>query len=285
MLYLDKSAITVVGRIEDLDYQWARRIHCTLCLSIGDVRLTATTDTLPLEIENGTWVLARLELKASESDNTASVWPSTRALRVEALKPDLMAPTSWTPTVRFHRMAHMRQLRRLLSKLEPGLQAIFMVALADEQNQHRFFYRIAAVDHHVYQGGLFDCSVEAAERVFQQDELSVRERGIAALTCLLFDFGKITDDVFRRDRLRCIGAMAPDPRTLELLAPALSAVQRFEPELVESVESLLIAADSNNKPLQTSATLKLQQAVHQALRQAWQSEQAISDELTEGEEA
>jgi hypothetical protein len=285
MLYRHQSTITVVGRIEDLDLQWARRIRGTICLSIGDVPLAANADTLPLELQNGTWVLAKLEIRGSGSDMFGLAEPTTRVLRVEALQPDRLAPTSWTPTVRFHRLAHMRRLRRLLSELEPGLQAIFMVALADEQNQHRFFYRVAALDHHIYQGGLFDCSVEAAELAFQQDQLSVRERGIAALVCLLFDFGKVTDDVFRADRLRCHGMVAPHPRTLELLEPALSAVQRFEPELVEAVENLLAPTDSKGSALQTGRTSKLQQVVHQALQQAWQSEQSISDDFTTGEQA
>src|SRR5659263_146050 len=59
-LFRGRSVITVIGRIEDWTLGWAGRIRCTLCLSIGDLPLTANRDTLPLEIQNGRWVRARV---------------------------------------------------------------------------------------------------------------------------------------------------------------------------------------------------------------------------------
>jgi hypothetical protein len=77
--------------------------------------------------------------------------------------------------------------------------------------------------------------------------------------------------------------MAPHVYTRQLVAQALNAVERLEPELVESVDSLLATADSKGRPLQASTSAKLHLAVHQALRQAWQLDPSIHDASRPGE--
>ncbi|WP_293606452.1 hypothetical protein [Polaromonas sp. UBA4122] len=84
------SVITVLGRIEDWKLEWAGRIRCTLCLSIGDLHLTANRETLPLEIENGHWVRARVLLRRGTPE-------STRLLSVTVVQAEEVPPTSWTP--------------------------------------------------------------------------------------------------------------------------------------------------------------------------------------------
>lgn len=273
-LFRHTAVITVIGRVEDWSLEWAGRIRCTLCLSIGDVQLTANRDSLPLDIQNGSWVRARLLLGPGSPGN------ATRLLGVTVVRPEQSAPTSWTPTVLFHRYDHMRRLRVLISQLEPGLQAIFMAVMVNAQMQHGFFYRIAATDHHTYPGGLFDHSIEAAELAYQQEHLGPRERGLSALTCLLFDLGKVSDDQIRTDRPRCGSTLEPHADTARHLADVLDSVARREPELVESLHALLARTDSKASPSWPSATEALRQCVHQALQASWQLDKHISDDAT-----
>ena len=274
VLFPYTSVITVIGRIEDWKLEWAGRIRCTLCLSIGDLPLTANRDTLPLEIRNGTWVRARLMLRRGTPE-------PTRLLSVTVVQPEEVAPTSWTPTVLFHRYEHMHRLRLLLSKLEPGLQAIFMAVMVNAEVQHRFFFRMAATDHHTYPGGLFDCSIEAAELAYQQLHLGQRQRGIAALVCLFFDLGKVSDEQFRPDRPRCSSSrFETHANTARLIGRALVAVERFEADLVESVRMLLAKNDSTEWLSQPCLTPTLKQCVHQALQQSWQFDKPINDDST-----
>lgn len=274
VLFRHTSVITVIGRIEDWTLEWAGRIRCTLCLSIGDMPLTANRDTLPLEIENGCWVRARVLLRRGSSGSPM------RLLGVTVVQLEQIAPTSWTPTVLFHRYEHMRRLRLLLSKLEPGLQAIFMAVMVNAQVQHRFFFRMAASDHHTYPGGLFDHSIEAAEMVHRQKHLSRRERGLAALACLLFDLGKVSDEEYRADRHRCTSRLEPHANTARHIGRALDSVERFEPDLVESLRMLLVKNDSTEWPSQPGLTPTPKQCVHQALQQSWQFDKPINDDST-----
>lgn len=266
MLFPRQSVITVIGRIEDWTLAWAGRIRCTLCLSIGDVALIANRDSLALHIQNGHWVRARLMLRRGRSDPSGI---STLLLSADIIWPHQPNPTAWTPTVPFHRFGHMRRLYRLLSQLEPGVQAIFMAVMADTRIQQGFFIRIAATDHHTYPGGLFDCSIEAAELVVQQEQLGTKERSLAALVCLLFDLGKVTDERYQADQRRCHLGLVPHPGTARLLEQALNAVARFEPDLYVSVQQLLGPCDWTEwlSPPGIAPTLK--QHIHQAIQQAW----------------
>lgn len=261
VLFSGIAVITLLGRIEDWRLHWAGRISCTLCLPFGDVPLTANRDTLPLEIQVGSWVRARLLLRHS----APPLLLSATDVKMNRWDPT----TAWLPTVPYHRAAHMRRLRVLLSRFEPSLQAIFMVVMANTQVQRRFFWRIAASDHHIYPGGLFDQSVKAAELAYQQTQLSQRARGLAALACLLFDLGKVSDDQFRPDRIRFSVGLAPHPDTDRHIRRALDAVSRFEPDLVESLRTLFDPCDWTEWLSPPGITPTLKQSVHQALQTSW----------------
>ncbi|MDZ4208463.1 hypothetical protein [Rhodoferax sp.] len=273
VLFPRHTVITVIGRIEDWTLAWAGRIHCTLCLSIGDVPLRANRDSLPIEIQNGHWVRAKLMLRRGSSDPSGI---STLLLSSSLIRPRQSNPTAWTPTVPFHRFAHMRRLYRLLSQLAPGQQAIFMAVMADSRIQQGFFLRIAATDHHTYPGGLFDCSIEAAELTLRQEHLGTKERGLMALVCLLFDLGKLTDERYEPDQMRCHLGLAPHPGTVRLIDLALDAVARFEPDLFVAMHQLLGPCDWTEwlSPPGIAPTLK--QHIHQAIQQAWHIDPAIA---------
>ena len=81
-LFRDMPVITVLGRVQDWTLHWAGRISCTLRLSIGSISVAANRDTLPLEIQDGSWVRARLEL------NEESSGPATTLLSASVLGPD-----------------------------------------------------------------------------------------------------------------------------------------------------------------------------------------------------
>ena len=271
LLFPDTSVITVLGRVEDWTLEWAGRIRCTLCLSIGDLPLVANRDTMPLEIQNGSWVRARLMLRPSSHGS------ATRLLSVTVVRPEQPVPTSWTPTVACHRNDHMRRLRLLLSQLEPGLQSIFMAVMVNTLVQHGFLFRIAASDHHTYPGGLFDHSIEAAELAYQQEGFSDRERGLAALTCLLFDLGKVFDEQIRADRPRRLSGLEPHANTARCLAGALDSVARFEPELVVSLHRLFATCDWTEWIAAPGVPTTLKQSVHHALQESWQLEKPGKD--------
>lgn len=273
VLFPRHTVITVIGRIEDWTLAWAGRIHCTLCLSIGDVPLRANRDSLPIEIQNGQWVRAKLMLRRGSSDPSGI---STLLLSSSLIRPRQPNPTAWTPTVPFHRFDHMRRLYRLLSQLAPGQQAIFMAVMADIRIQQGFFLRIAATDHHTYPGGLFDCSIEAAELALRQVQLGIKERGLAALVCLLFDLGKLTDERYEPDRMRCHLGLAPHPNTARLLDVALDAVARFEPDLYVAMHQLLGPCDWTEWLSPPGLVPTLKQHIHQAIQQAWHIDPVIA---------
>lgn len=282
ILFRHSSVITVVGRIENWTLAWAGRIRCTLCLSIGEIVLNANRDTMSLEIRNGDWVRAKLMLRRSSNDSGGSgeIGPdedsAASMLSVSKVRPELDAPTCWVPTGLFHRVSHMRRLRRLLSKLDPSLQTIFMILIFNAQVQRRFFFRIAALDHHAYPGGLFDCSIEAAELVYQQKRLGIRERGICALVCLLFDLGKVIQDHFEPDWPRCRFGLAPHVGTAPLLGSALDAVGRYEPEMVACIRRLLEPCDWTEWLAPPGIAPTHKQHIHQAILQAWHIDPAIA---------
>lgn len=268
LLFPQSSVITVLGRVEDWSLEWAGQIRCTLCLSIGDVPIAANRDSLPQEVRNGAWVRAKLLQRRGSA---------MRLLGVKVVTPEPGMTTAWTPTLVFHRTAHMRRLRRLLSQFKPGLQAIFMAVMVNERVQHGFLLRIAATDHHSYPGGLFDHSIEAAEQVYRQEGFSEHERGLAALTCLLFDLGKVLDVQIRPDRSRRYTGLEPHALTLCCIWRALDSVARFEPELVASLQMLLAAGDWTEWVAPPGIVPTLKQCVHQALQQSWQLDQAGKD--------
>lgn len=276
-LFRNASVITVLGRVENWTLEWAGRIRCSLRLSIGELPLTGNRDTLPLEINNGSWVRARVLLRRGSPGS------ATRLLSVTTVRPKKSDPTaSWLPTSQYHRHAHMHRLRLLLSQLEPGLQAIFMAVMVDAKVQLGFLNCIAAGDHHTYPGGLFDQSIEAAELAYQQEHLGPRDRGIAALACLLFDLGKVSDDQFRPDRSRCGLGLEPHVNTMRHIARTLDSVARFEPDLVASLRMLLKKCDWTEWLSAPGIALTLKQCVHQVLQDSWQFDQPINDSTNTG---
>ncbi len=261
------SLVTVMGRLENLKLNWGGQQRCTLHTSIGDLPLQANRETLPPEISNDSWVQVTLRLRRGVTDPEQS---NTNLLRVVAGKLSKGDPTTaWVPTVPNNRPEHMRRLRLLLSQLEPGVQAFFLSVMVQESVQKGFFSRIAAMDHHCYPGGLFDCSVQAAELAYRHRQFSLRERGIAALVCLLFDLGKVKDELYRSDRQRCDTALEPHPNTASLLRRELATMAHFDAALVETVRSLLIPCEWTEWVAPPGITPTLKQCVHQAMRDAW----------------
>jgi hypothetical protein len=273
------SLVSVMGRIENLKLEGCGQQCCTLRTSIGDLQLHANRDSLPPEIGNGSWVKVKLRLRRGLTDPAQS---NTSLIRAAAVKVQNGDPTTaWVPTVPNDRWGHMRRLRLLLAKMEPSLQALLITVMVHDQTQQRFFSRIAAMDHHCYPGGLFDCSVQAAELVYQQAQFSERERGIAALACLLFDFGKVSDELYRSDRLRCDTGLEPHPNTGRMLKRELDTMAHFDPALVSSLRSLLTPVDWTEWVAPPGITPTLKQCVHQAVRDAWAFDRPAKDFCTD----
>jgi hypothetical protein len=257
----------MMGRIENLKLEGCGQQRCTLRTSIGDLQLHANRDSLPPEIGNDSWVQVKLRLRRGLTDSALS---NTSLISVSVVKVDNGdSTTAWVPTVANDRWEHLRRLRLLLSQLEPGLQALFMTVMVHDQTQQRFFSRVAAMDHHCYPGGLFDCSVKAAELVYQQKHFSLRERSTAALACLLFDLGKLSDEVYRCDRQRCEAGLEPHPNTARLLKRELDTMVHFDPALVAALRSLLAPIEWTEWVAPPGITPTLKQCVHQAMRDAW----------------
>ena len=103
---------TVIGQVHHWHLGWAGRIECGLRLSIGDLALRANRDTVPMEIGNGSWVRVKL---MHRHDNDSAMHVLSAVATVPA-----PGETSWVPVSLYHRSAGMRELRRLLSTLEPG---------------------------------------------------------------------------------------------------------------------------------------------------------------------
>ena len=161
----------------------------------------------------------------------------------------------------------MSQLRQLLSRLAPGPQAVFIVAMNDVDVQRHFFERVAASDHHCYPGGLFDQSVRAAELAHAQTYLNGRDRDLATLGALLFDLGKASDSSLAPDAPRLAQGIRPHPMTRPRLERALSAVQAIDPSLPKELRNLFAAPQA---AVITAATVRLAAMMHEAIRLSWE---------------
>ena len=270
------SVITVVGPVKDWTLEWAGRIRCSLELSIGNLKLRANRDSLPLDIQDGTWVQAKL--MRSHSDVS-----TVHVLSAVATNP---APgqTAWVPTSLYHRSVGMRELRSLLSTLEPALQGLFMTLMADAQVQRRFFWRPAAADHHCYPGRLFDQSVAAAKVAHQGQYADERERGLVTMASLLFDIGKVFDARLEYDRTRTWPRLQPHPLSERRLERPLTRIARQQPELAADLRELLA-----NDPIGTGSGAArmagLRTHVHTAIQKSWGPTMSLLEATQPGAQA
>ena len=251
---------TVIGQIHHWHLGWAGRIDCGLRLSIGDLVLRANRDTLPMELGNGSWVRVKL----------LSPHNYTSAMHVLSAVATVPAPgeTSWVPVSLYHRMAGMRELRRLLSTLEPGLQGLYMALQLDRQLQRQFFWRPAASDHHCYPGGLFDQSVRAAARAHSAQYANSRDRGLVTLASLLWDIGKVSDGRMQEDRSRGWPELEPHAATNVRLKRPLELLEKSHPALAKEFAALLAGPDAAIAPI-TNRTAALRRGMHRAVHESW----------------
>lgn len=253
---------TVIGQVDDWKLGFAGRIRCTLRLSFGELQLSANRDTLPIDtIGGGDWVRAKLMHRHDEGV----------AMHVIGAVATVPTPdeTSWIPVALYHRHAAMRELRRLLSTLEPAWQALFMAVMLDLQVQRRFFWRPAAADHDCYPGGLFDRSVAAATLASQVGYTDERDRGLATLAGLLFDIGKATDMRLLDDRTRCWPELQPHVTTAARLKSPLTRLAKSEPLLAADLSDLL-AGDGSPRTVQLTPRLaSLRKQVRDAVCESW----------------
>ena len=251
---------TVIGQIHNWHLSWAGRIECGLRLSIGDLVIRANRGTLPLEIGNGSWVRVKLMHRHDEDS----------AMHVLSAVETVPAPgeTSWVPVSLYHRIAGMRELRRLLSTLEPGLQGLFMSLSIDRQVQRKFFWRPAASDHHCYPGGLFDQSVAAATIANSAQYGNSHDRGLVTLASLLWDIGKVSDGRLREDRSRGGPELQPHVTTSVRLKRPLELLAQSHPSLAREFAALLAGPDAAIAPI-TNRTAALRRQAHRAVHQSW----------------
>ena len=251
---------TVIGQVHHWHLGWAGRIECGLRLSIGDLALRANRDTLPMEIGNGSWV--RVKLMHRHDENSV--------MHVLSSVATVPAPgeTSWVPVSLYHRSAGMRELRRLLSTLEPGLQGLFMSLMLDRQVQRQFFWRPAASEHHVFPGGMFDQSVEAAARAYAASYSNEHDRGLVTLASLLWDIGKVSDGRLREDHQRGWPELQPHALTSRRLKRPLELVDQTHPALAQEFAALLARPEASIAPL-TNSTAELRRRVHRAVHESW----------------
>ncbi len=255
------SVFTVVGQVHDWRLGFAGRIDCTLRLSIGDLALSANRDTLPLDLGDGDWVRAKVMHRHDGSD----------AMSLIRARPNAPAPgqTSWVPVALYHRHAAMAELRRLLSALEPGLQAVFLSVMLDTRVQRQFFWRPTAADHHCYPGGLFDQAVAAAKLASLAEYPDARDRGLATLASLLFDIGKATDTRLQPDRTRPWPELQPHVATASRLSGSLQRLAASQPELAADLCDLLAGDDPTRTARFTPRMTALRQQVREAVRLSW----------------
>ena len=251
---------TVIGQVHHWHLGWAGRIECGLRLSIGDLALRANRDTLPMEIGNGSWV--RVKLMHRHDENSV--------MHVLSSVATVPAPgeTSWVPVSLYHRSAGMRELRRLLSTLEPGLQGLFMSLMLDRQVQRQFFWRPAAVEHHVFPGGLFDQSVDAATGAYAASYSNEHDRGLVTLASLLWDIGKVSDGRLREDHQRGWPELQPHALTSRRLKRPLELLDQTHPALAQEFAALLARPEASIAPL-TNRTAELRRRVHRAVHESW----------------
>lgn len=244
------------GRLERTGLGWAGRMGGVLSTSIGEVEFIANRDNFRVTLVPGDWVTLRLMHRHDKQ----LPW----VLRADRATPG--AATAWVPDADCHRREHLQRLRHLLGQLTPAMQAFFIAALPDGTSQRRLFGRLAAVDHHVYPGGLFDQSVEAAEHAFGCSQLSERNRGIAALAAMLFDIGKLADPKLGLDFSREGPGLAPHPLTRVRALRACDAVEPLDAELSATLRRLLTAYDGPD------GTEHLRYVVHRAVARSWSTE-------------
>ncbi len=251
---------TVIGQIHHWHLRWAGRIECGLRLSIGDLVLHANRDTLPMEIGNGSWIRIKL-MHRHDGDS---------AMHVLSAVATVPAPgeTSWVPVSLYHRSAGMRELRRLLSAFDPGLQGLFMSLMLDRQVQRQFFWRPAAADHHCYPGGLFDQSVGAATLAHAVPCSNEYDRNLVTLASLLFDIGKVSDGRLREDRSRGWPELQPHVTTSRRLKRPLELLEQSHPALARELAALLAGPEVPIAPL-TNRTAALRRQVQRAVHASW----------------
>ena len=251
---------TVIGQIYQWQLGWAGRIECGLRLSIGNLALRANRDTLPMEIGNDSWVRVKLMHRHDEDS----------AMHVLSAVATVPAPgeTSWVPVSLYHRSAGMRELRRLVSKLEPGLQGLFMSLMLDRQVQRHFFWRPAASEHHVFPGGLFDQSIDAAARAYAAAYSNELDRGHVTLASLLWDIGKVSDGKLREDHQRGWPELQPHAMTSRRLKRPLELLEQSHPALAQEFAALLAGPEASIAPM-TNRTAELRRRVHRAVHESW----------------
>ena len=247
---------TVIGQIHSWHLRWAGRIECVLRLAIGDLVIRANRETLPLEIGVGHWVRAKLMHRHDDGS----------AMHVLSAVETVPAPgeTSWVPVALYHRIAGMRQLRRLLSTLAPELQGLFTALHLDRQVQRQFFWRPAASDHHCYNGGLFDQSIRAARLASEVTYDNPHDRGLVTLATLLWDIGKVSDGRLREDRSRGWPELQPHVTTSWRLKRPLELLGQSHPALAREFAALLAGQEASIAPL-TNRTAELRRRVHRAV--------------------
>ena len=251
---------TVIGQIHHWHLGWAGRIECSLRLSIGDLALRANRDTLPMEIGNDSWVRVKLMHRHDEDS----------AMHVLSAVATVPAPgeTSWVPISLYHRSAGMRELRRLLSTLEPGLQGLFFAVLQDRKIERQFFWRPAASEHSCFPGGLFDVSVRAATLANSAKHANPHDRGLVTLASLLWDIGKVSDSQLCEDRSRGWPEVPPHVTTRERLKRPLELLARSHPGLAREFAALVAGPEAPIAPI-TNRTASLRRMVHSAVYGSW----------------
>ena len=251
---------TVIGQIQHWHLRWAGRIECGLRLSIGDLVIPANRGTLPLELGAGDWVRVKL-MHRHDDDATMHVLSAVGTVPAPG-------ETSWVPVSLYHRQAGMRELRRLLSTLEPGLQGVFMSLMLDRQVQRQFFWRPSASDHHCYPGGLFDQSVGAAAMAHSAEYDNPHDRGLVTLASLLWDIGKVSDVRLREDHQRGWPELQPHAMTSRRLKRPLELLVQSHPALAREFAALLAGPEASIAPL-TTRTAELRRGVHRAAHESW----------------
>ena len=257
-LFPEDAVFTVVGEVRQWCLGWAGQIECILRLSIGDLVLRANRDTLPMEIGDGSWIRAKLMHRRDGS-------PAMHVLSAVATVPG-PGETSWVPVSLFHRSAGMRELRRILSTLEPGLQGLFFSMMLDRKVQRQFFWRPAASDANCYPGGLFDASVGAATFANSAKHANPHDRGLVTLASLLWDIGKVSDGQLREDRSRGWPEVQPHVTTRERLKRPLELLARSHPELAREFAALVAGPETPIAPI-TNRTASLRRLVHRAVHE------------------
>ena len=247
--------VEVAGRVQRVTPGWAGRVRCELLLSIGTLMATADRETLPHDVVPGSWMQGRVQRSVGTEPSVCRLVNAARAEEVKG--------TCWTPSGRFHRKEHMTRLRHLLGMLDVDAQAFWMSVVSDSNLQSAMYFRIAALDHHVYPGGLFDHSVTAAETAFASSGGDLKERSAAALSALLFDIGKVSDPRAERDAGRVTG-LSPHSSTRRLLDPVIAHFRTVS-SIAGDVETLLWGRPETL----TDRARRAQRVVSRAVLQSW----------------